>query len=473
MRRGEHSVLIAISVSLVLHGTCLYVMSQGAIRDYAKLAYQPAVRSDAPVSHGPILVDIPRKAPLAEKIAVKPPAPPAPPARPVPSPVPPKPLPPVAQPAPAAPRPSAPPAAAAGHPQPIKPLELAPIEGIPPLVREPDDFGELSGTDEATAMKSISGEKPMQARKAEQDQPYISRDPVGHASSMSPPSPKDIGSIDKPGKTGPSGDQGTGGDPLKAQSHEAQPQEAKPRDAQPQPIQPPPAALPKPLPAQEKPTPLPPAKPIEVAMLTPPSIPADGAETASLPGPHLRERSPARDISPAPATSSPPEAQPENTSPSMPVPQPQSAAPPTPSPARPASVSHRAGSPEAGTSSASGSDPAPATDSEMDPFAVVGTAEFRPGRVTARFGRKVKTVRPRLGLAAQRDLYSLPSPSVILRVRADEAGQVREVKIVKSSGSTEVDLRCYEAIYEWWFEPPKDKLGNPQASEMLWTLNWR
>jgi TonB family protein len=133
----------------------------------------------------------------------------------------------------------------------------------------------------------------------------------------------------------------------------------------------------------------------------------------------------------------------------------------------------KSGSPDAGTQTGSNTVAAPITDSDSDAFSTVGAAEFRPGRVVSRFGRKVKTVRPKLSLAGQYDLLSVQSPSVILRVRVDETGRVREVKVVKSSGSNEIDQPCQLAMYEWWFEPPRNKEGKPQPSEMLWTLSWR
>ena len=41
-------------------------------------------------------------------------------------------------------------------------------------------------------------------------------------------------------------------------------------------------------------------------------------------------------------------------------------------------------------------DPAPQSDSESDPFTKIGSVVFRAGSMDARFGRKVKTIRPRL-----------------------------------------------------------------------------
>ena len=50
----------------------------------------------------------------------------------------------------------------------------------------------------------------------------------------------------------------------------------------------------------------------------------------------------------------------------------------------------------------SGADPAPQSDSESDAFSVLGTAQFRSGRVTVRSGRQVKTRRPPLSLRRPR-----------------------------------------------------------------------
>jgi TonB family protein len=139
---------------------------------------------------------------------------------------------------------------------------------------------------------------------------------------------------------------------------------------------------------------------------------------------------------------------------------------------KPAPEQREAGSPGAAGSPDSAADKAPQTDSESDPFSMQGSAEFRPGKVVSHFGRKIKTVRPRLTLAGQYDLFTVNSPSVVLQVRADDDGTVREVKVIRSSGSREVDQPCVLAMYDWWFEPPRDAQGKPRASEMIWTLSF-
>lgn len=124
-------------------------------------------------------------------------------------------------------------------------------------------------------------------------------------------------------------------------------------------------------------------------------------------------------------------------------------------------------------STAPPADPAPMSDSESDPFSNAGSVTFAPGRVEARYGRKVKTVRPRLTSAAQADLFGLQYPSVILKVKIDSTGKVTSVDILKSSGSNEVDLICQMTLYEWWIEPPKDAAGRPRPDVMVWRLDWR
>jgi TonB family protein len=118
-------------------------------------------------------------------------------------------------------------------------------------------------------------------------------------------------------------------------------------------------------------------------------------------------------------------------------------------------------------------DPAPASDQESDPFAKVGSFKFTPGRIEARMGRKVKSVRPRLDLKGQIDLAALPNPSVWLKVKIDNTGKVIDIQVVKSSGSNEIDLPSQLAVWKWWFEPLKDASGQPQPDSVLVRLSWQ
>jgi TonB family protein len=119
-------------------------------------------------------------------------------------------------------------------------------------------------------------------------------------------------------------------------------------------------------------------------------------------------------------------------------------------------------------------DPGPLSRSESDAFATAThSLDLRTGRVEARDGRQVRTVRPRLTLAGQLDLVALQYPPVVLKVTIDATGQVTRVDIHRSSGSNEIDLPCQRAMYGWWIEPPRDARGEPTGDLMYWRLNWR
>jgi TonB family protein len=276
----------------------------------------------------------------------------------------------------------------------------------------------------------------MQARQSEQDQPYISRDPVGHAA-PSTPSNRDHGEVEKKGDTGPVGNKGKGMDDHPEAADKTEPDHKEP-PAQPLTI------------AHAKPTPTP----------TPEPATPEPART-DLSGSLEQHREIALHL--PPEAFAPPQESPES---------PAHAQSPAPDSKIQDPSAGSIGSPDAGTTTAGGADPAPQTDSESDPFSIIGSVEFRPGKMVPRFGRKVKTVRPRLDLAGQYDLLAGSIPRVILRVRADETGRVREVTISKSSGSEEIDRPCIEAMYQWWFEPLRDKQGRPQPTVMLWTLSF-
>ena len=118
-------------------------------------------------------------------------------------------------------------------------------------------------------------------------------------------------------------------------------------------------------------------------------------------------------------------------------------------------------------------DPAIMSDSESDPFAHGNSVEFRDGRVDVRFGRKVKTVRPRLSLAAKYDLLAMQFPRMVVRVHVDAGGEPRLVEIFKSSGSQSADQEVKVALYQWWFEPPKNLHGVAMADVVEFPIIWR
>ena len=111
------------------------------------------------------------------------------------------------------------------------------------------------------------------------------------------------------------------------------------------------------------------------------------------------------------------------------------------------------------------------SDSESDPFSKNNAGvTFRDGRVDVRVGRKVKTVRPRLSLAAQYDLFAMQFPRMVVRLSVDPSGSVRRVEIVKSTGSATADQDVKVALYQWWVEPAKNGAG---VDTIEFPITWR
>lgn len=118
-------------------------------------------------------------------------------------------------------------------------------------------------------------------------------------------------------------------------------------------------------------------------------------------------------------------------------------------------------------------DPLPQAEADSDPFHTHGSVTFRAGKVDAQFGRAVKPVRPHIRLAGRWDGLALQHPSVTLRIRTDEQGNVRAAEVTESSGSLNIDQPVLVAIYDWWFEPPRDRDGNPRPDVFTFTLHFR
>lgn len=394
--RRDHTDLIAISISLLLHGACMYWMANRA--DPSLFANQAVARRQQPTQTRLLVDSAYTPKPVETPKPIPAPEPPPPPPKPIPS---------------REEIPEPPPMVVKSEP--IIPPELKPMDTPPPPVRVSDGFGELTGEADATSLHSLTGDQAMQASKAEHDQPLIRQDP--------------------------------GGNPSLVRKKDAQPKQEQVDT---------PTVPPQPAVVEAKATPETIAKrPEERPAALPKPLPE--AQT-TLRGP-LAE-APEKSVPPSPLIALDTKAgtRPRAARPGvLPATQP---------------VTPKADEVEEVESSGSG-DIAPAADSDSDPFSSVGAVEFRAGKVVAHFGRKVKTVKPRLSLAGQYDLMSLPNPAVVVKISVDNTGRVRDVKVVKSSGSSEVDQPCQLAIYDWWFEPPHDKSGRPLATELVWTLQWR
>jgi TonB family protein len=70
------------------------------------------------------------------------------------------------------------------------------------------------------------------------------------------------------------------------------------------------------------------------------------------------------------------------------------------------------------------------------------------------------------------DLMNIFQPSVQLEVHTDIAGKATDVEVLRSSGSNNIDEPVRLAMYQWWFEPPKDQHGKPKADVTVWTISF-
>ena len=112
------------------------------------------------------------------------------------------------------------------------------------------------------------------------------------------------------------------------------------------------------------------------------------------------------------------------------------------------------------------------SESESDAFSRMGTIQVRNGRVEARLGRDFKSVKPRLSLKGELDAISIAKPVVEMRVSVDETGRVIDVKVLRSSGSNEIDLPTTTAMYKWWIEPAKNREGKAIKDVILVTFSY-
>ena len=82
-------------------------------------------------------------------------------------------------------------------------------------------------------------------------------------------------------------------------------------------------------------------------------------------------------------------------------------------------------------------------------------------------------MRPKLTDAGREAAISMDQCFVILGVKIDEKGNVTNVDILRKSGSNEIDLPSYRAMYDWEFEPSKDKDGHPKTDAFVITLSFQ
>jgi TonB family protein len=314
---------------------------------------------------------------------------------------------------------------------------------LPP--RDDDQMGDRKGT--GTASSSSDGAQPLQARKADQDQPALSREPTG------------------PGKIGhapiaandPIGERGRGGQRGQTAAN----------------------STPEPLAPSKMTPPQPPAMPSPAALTPPPSP----QEQPKLDTPQPPALTLTAQIAPSPETKAktlliPPEAQtpmPPTTRPAVQVAIAAPTPPPSPSPqkAAPKVASQVATGDGLAPGHANEADPFQQSDSESDAFTTTGSAVFRDGRISVRSGRKIKTVRPHLLVSGLMDTIGVNDPTLQLKINVAATGEVTHVEVVHSSGSSDIDQPCQIAVKDWWFEPRVDKNGKPIPDVVLFTISFR
>lgn len=113
------------------------------------------------------------------------------------------------------------------------------------------------------------------------------------------------------------------------------------------------------------------------------------------------------------------------------------------------------------------------SESESDAFSDRPTVMFRNGRVVARDGRHVKSVKPKLTEAGRLALATMEEPVIIIKVKIDEHGHVTDADYLRKSGIAEVDQPHLRAAYDWEFDPTLDATGKPVKDTQIIDFVWQ
>lgn len=386
----------------------------------------------------------------------------------------------------------------------------------------PDDIGQANGRGEYN--DSTPGDTPMAARQADELQALLSRAtpgnhgttgdrPTNTKTDVGDPGQNQLAAPVMPGAPGKPGAPGAAGAPGMPGSAAAA---SPPAPQSPAPPQPPdssgtPAAIAANNPGQmglEQSQPTPRLTP-QAPAIKPQSPPAaankpDPSEIAmgAIPPPAIHSQAQTSPPTTTPNTAAAPDATPVALAMAINPPAPAASAaeanssasalahPPTPAASSAETDHDTAAAPASGSAGQSGQNgaggsgasavaasspgrPIPQSESDSDPFSKAFAVNFRAGRVDARTGRKIKTVRPDLSLAAMYDLAGGANPSVTVKARIDETGAVTDVAILTSSGVNEIDLPCLRAVQQWWIDPALDAQGKPIKDVVVIRINFR
>lgn len=111
------------------------------------------------------------------------------------------------------------------------------------------------------------------------------------------------------------------------------------------------------------------------------------------------------------------------------------------------------------------------SDTESVAFAKAPSLMFVAGHLEGRKGLRVQTKEPRYHDSSEVDMESLGYPRTLLGVKVDADGNVLDVTVLESSGSTNIDLDRKRAVWDWILEPEKDKDGH--VTDDHWTIALR
>jgi hypothetical protein len=109
------------------------------------------------------------------------------------------------------------------------------------------------------------------------------------------------------------------------------------------------------------------------------------------------------------------------------------------------------------------------SDTESVPFAKADSMNFVDGKLEARQGVKVRTTQPRYGDASIHDYEIIGDQPTIFGATVDRDGNVVDVQILQSSGSSNIDQDRKIAVWNWILEPKKDKDGHLIGT---WVINF-
>lgn len=368
-----------------------------------------------------------------------------------------------------------------------EPPALDPPPQPPPLeTPEREALGAPEADGFATA--ATAGESLMAAAEGPQDQPWLSLDPIGAgAAGVSsphppgrastpreavavlpepPPSPTPLGvpvermaaSLPPRPRAAPEAAATPAGDGGGAPASD--PPAVRDADRPAPPTEPPPAPTVDAMSRTMAPETRTPDRPPLPAPIDAPDAPTDPANPPAPPSPGADESVPEpRKPSPVAADPLPTD---ESAQQAAAPPTPFTIAAPLPAPARDASALH----------SASPGDAAPQGSTDSDPFATIGSVDFRAGRTDARLGRAHRITRPRFTLATYSEIFARSRPAVELGLHLDAAGHVVRVEVLRSSGSNDIDQPLVVAAYAWWFEPRTDAAHRGQPEKVRMTIRF-